>query len=378
MAGPVTCAICRGPTVEILNLGEMPLANGYAEPDRREPLNVRWCQACDFYQLGHTVAPETLFAGYAYRSGSAGQRKLFEDLATACFNRMEIDSVIDIGGNDGALLNALGGGINVDPYAPEQEWRVVRQPWGTAVLPEFDEPVRLITATNVWAHLPDLHDATETVAALLDVDGWFVVQAPWHRDLWLYHEYDTIYHEHRYYWGIKAMRALMQRHQMDVHDVEYLPNVHGGTLRYWIRHGNDGIKDSVQRMADIDTWMGLYADGTCEQERHKKWWCPREHAKWRALPQPIFALGAPAKATMYWAMTGTAPYVSRVFDDAQPKWGRRVPGTTLCVEPFSAFPADVTGTVIAMAWNAKRALTERVRALGYTGPVLTLRELPSA
>ena len=360
------CEICHGPTNLVLDCGEMPLANGYAESDRREPLNVRWCATCDFYQLGHYVAPDTLFRDYAYRAGSAGQTKQFESLAMACFERARIGAVIDIGGNDGSLLDALGGGTNVDPYAPAQEWDVVRKPWGTNVIADIERPVDLICAANVWAHLPDLHNAAEAVAALLAVDGWFVIQAPWHRDLWLYNEFDTIYHEHRYYWGIRAVRALMQRHGMDVHDVEYLPNVHGGTLRYWVQHGNEEVSDAVERFADIER---LAASQVAPQSAYDAW-CHGHHREWEKNRQGALALGAPAKATMYWAMTNTAQYVSRVFDDATPKHNQRVPGTQLVIESFAQFPAHTSAPVVAMAWNAKPALTKRVRELGYTGRVL--------
>lgn len=360
------CDICHGPTERILDCGAMPLANGYANPDITHPLSYDYCEACALWQIAERVAPETLFGDYAYASGNAGQWQQFVGLAVAWMQRAPKEGarIVDIGGNDGTLLSVFGGGINVDPFAPAQSYQVVRKPWGTDVIADIDA-ADLILATNVWAHLPDLHNATEAVAATLSLDGWFVVQAPWHRDLLAHNLFDTLYHEHAYVFGVQAMRALMQRHGLDVHDVEYLPNIHGGTLRYWIRHGNDGIMDSVARLTDIERFYPWFAQPQVAYDA----WQHDEHARWRERGAGVFALGAPAKATMYWAMTDTARFVDRVFDDAPGKHGKHIPGTELVVEPFSAFPADTTAPVVAMAWNARRALTERVRALGYTGRV---------
>lgn len=370
----MNCDICRAVTTTVLDCGLLPLANGYAQPDRREPLVVEHCGACNLYQLAHRVAPDQLFGDYAYRSATAGQSH-FHALASACHARVPCPTrLIDIGGNDGTLLAQMLGTehINVDPYAPAQAWpfiRVEREPWSQRLAARL-EPAQIILATNAFAHLPDLHEAAGGIATALDLDGWAVIQAPWARDTFRYDQFDTLYHEHIYTLGIRAMRALFQQHGMDVHDVEYLPNVHGGSLRYWVRHGNDGVTDAVERLTDIeneDTTHRLLA------QRYRDW-IYRESNRVLKITNcgmaPIVALGAPAKATMYWAMTGTAPLFARIFDDAEPKWGKRVPGTQLVIEPFAAFPAKTTAPVVAMAWNARAALTARVRALGYSGPVL--------
>ena len=378
---PRDCAICNNFTTIVLECGEMPLANGYAVPDMRVPLNVWHCAACDLYQLGDLVAPDTLFTDYAYRTNQTAQRLVWRELGDAIYRRRLAQNItlpnliVDVGGNDGALLGQLKSHarrlLNIDPYAPEQvgEAIVLREPWNTATAISVAAEhglANFITATNVFAHIPDAHASANAIATLLDVDGWAVIQSPWHRDLWLYNEFDTIYHEHVYYWGVRAMRALFQRHHMDVHDVEYLPNVHGGSLRYWIRHGNDGITDAVTRFADMEESVVPLALQSSYDA-----WAHGHHREWEKNRQHALALGAPAKAIMYWAMTNTAQYVSRVFDDTPAKQGKRVPGTSLTVEPFSEFPHQgITDPVIAMAWNHKAALTKRVRELGYLGPVL--------
>lgn len=287
-------------------------------------------------------------------------------------------TVVDVGGNDSDLLRhfTLQGGfrrfINIDPYAPEPPLpniTVVREPWNqqtAAAVLAAHGPAHLITMCNVLAHMPDLHESAAAAATLLHPDGWLLVQAPWSRDLWRYQHYDTVYHEHVYYLGLRAMRRLFQQHWMDVHSVEYLPTVHGGSLRYWLRHGNDGVDESVRRLEDIEAEVPMHGQGRFHN------WAADWHERLREAA-PVYLIGAAAKATMFLAMTDTAAYVQRVFDDTPAKQGQRLPGTALTVEPLEAL--RYTGTacrpLLLGAWNHKEALLRRLRELQVGAAILT-------
>lgn len=382
-----TCAICHNPTDLYLDCGPQPLSNGYANPDMKASLTVRDCVACDLYQLGDLVSPDLLFGDYSYRTGVTRQNHTaWRDLTDAAYRLIGPSllgsRVFDVGGNDGALLAAFGGIsnklLNIDPYAPEQiggveAERLAWQPETAAAMLAKYGPAKLVTMTNVLAHIPDLHASAAAAAILVDPsDGWLCVQAPWSRDLWFYQEYDTIYHEHVYYLNVGSVRTLFQRHGMDVHEVEYLPNVHGGSLRYWIRHGNDGVRDSVQRLRHLEMLSDERA--TNEQERFD-FWRDRQRWLWNKIPAPLYAIGAPAKATMFFGMTGLAPTVQHIFDDTPAKQGKRLPGTDLTVEPLENIAKYEDGTAILMAWNHAAALRQRLREVGYTGTVLSAQEV---
>lgn len=384
------CAICHGPTDPYLDCGQQPLANGYHAPDSRYPLSVRYCVMCDLYQLGDLVEPKLLFGNYSYRTGVTRQNHTaWRDLTDAAGRligpSLFHSRIYDVGGNDGALCAAFRGisgkVLNVDPYAPEQiaNVEVERLPWqpdtAAALLSKYG-PAKLLTMTNVLAHVPDLHASAAAAAILVDPsDGWLCVQAPWYRDLWFYQEYDTIYHEHVYYLGVGAVRTLFQKHGMDVHEVEYLPNVHGGSLRYWIRHGNDGIGDSVQRLRHIEM---LSDERTTDEQERFAFWCDRQRWLWGKVSAPLYAVGAPAKATMFFGMTGLGKQVLQIFDDTPAKQGKRLPGTDLVVEPlvdFRNFPSTEKSTAVLMAWNHAAALRQRLREVGYTGKIVTPQDI---
>ena len=95
-------------------------------------------------------------------------------------------------------------------------------------------PADVIVANNVMAHVPDLNDFVGGFAALLADDGLLTVENPYVRDMVDHVEFDTIYHEHYCYFSCSSVDALMSRHGLHLNDVEYFPDLHGGTLRWHV------------------------------------------------------------------------------------------------------------------------------------------------
>jgi hypothetical protein len=380
----IGCAICHEPAPVIVDFGPQPLANGFADPTRVEPLTLARCRHCDLYQLSSQVPPQELFVDYAYRTGSTRQSAVWGALADDALRRHPLPAreglVVDIGGNDGSLLLEFQRRLprsylhlNIDPFAPagtDDLVRTITLPWSAKtaeyVRREWRNPADFIFATNVWAHMPDLHGSTEGAVKLLADDGWLVVQAPWHRDLVYYDEWDTIYHEHIYALGVHAMRTLMREHGLDVCHVDYLPTVHGGSLRYWIQHEKVAVPDaSVGRFEDIELDLVVPTQTRFERWRHAM------RYNLQRLRKPLWAVGAAAKAVMFFGMTDTGGYVDRIFDDTPQKIGRTLPGTILEVEDLGRdFQPPWPAAVLLTAWNHEAALTARLRDLGYHGKII--------
>ena len=60
------------------------------------------------------------------------------------------------------------------------------------------------------------------------------IENPYVRDLVEHVEFDTIYHEHYCYFSCSSVDALMSRHGLHLNDVEYFPDLHGGSLRWYV------------------------------------------------------------------------------------------------------------------------------------------------
>ena len=110
------CRSCRGRNlVDILSLGEMPLADALVTEDRLAgpedayPLTVTFCEDCSLVQIRETVPPSTLF-GEDYPYYSSFSETLLEHSrrnVEALVADLELgpdDLAVEIASNDGYLL----------------------------------------------------------------------------------------------------------------------------------------------------------------------------------------------------------------------------------------------------------------------------------
>ena len=63
-------------------------------------------------------------------------------------------------------------------------------------------------------------------------------------------QFDTIYHEHFSYFSFTIVEKVFAKHGLTIFDVEELPT-HGGSLRIYARHREDGSKPVGERVFEL-------------------------------------------------------------------------------------------------------------------------------
>jgi len=256
------CRICGSNTTEYLNLGEQPPSDAFltAEQLGQEeavyPLIVEYCPNCSLSQLNYVVPPEILYNDeypYETRMNTEGIRH-FRGMARSLTDRFKPDYVVDIGSNDGTLLEGFE--CNVFGIEPVMEIAL------KASVPTINDflsaysvdqalicggKADIITACNVFAHVDNLHGFMRLVDRMLKEDGVFVIEAPYLPDMIDDLAFDTIYHEHLSYLSIKPLVNLFLQYDMEIFDVEHF-DVHCGTMRYYVaRKGVYEFSSAVDR-----------------------------------------------------------------------------------------------------------------------------------
>lgn len=247
------CRICSGAELSTyLDLGAQPLANAYAaSPDPaapRYPLAVERCRRCGHSQLSVVVDPTEMFDEYLWVSGTTDtQRRHFADLAAEADARVDRvpsrpPSVLDIGCNDGTLLDAfhrLGFATygvdpakNLLPISLARGHRVLAERWSPAVaaaLRQAHGGVDLVTGCNVFAHCDDLVGFLNGCRAVLVPGGHAILEFPYARLTLEHHEFDQVYHEPPQLFPGRPVPRVLRRHG-DVL-LTYAPDVKAEILR---------------------------------------------------------------------------------------------------------------------------------------------------
>lgn len=382
------CRICGSDElVNYLDLGLMPLANNLASTAddaramRRYPMQVQACTRCWLSQLTVVVDPRELFANYAYRSSiSKSYIEHCRRMALALRDQFALtkdDLVVDIAGNDGALLSVFKEtlGVRVVNVDPAQNLASIAQAKGVQTMTSFWGPQvarsivakhgrpRLITATNVFAHVDDVQAFVEAASDCLSDDGVLMLEFPYGVDFIEHREFDTIYFEHLSYVLIEPVRYLATSLGMAVFDVQK-QDIHGGTVRVFI--GNAGaheVQASVQTFIDAEKRDGyhdasVYADWNREIDaligdlRTQISTLQDGGAK-------IAAFAASAKGnTLLNACAFDAKTVRYIVDDTPEKIGRFSPGTGIPIVDRAVLADDPPDYLIILAWNFAKEIID--------------------
>jgi SAM-dependent methyltransferase len=392
-----TCRICGSTKLfEYLNMGQTPLANSYLRPEQlgtpefKEELALQVCTDCGLSQLTKVVSPDLMFRHYLYVSSTTETfRKHCVDLAktaTAVAGCRESDWVLDVASNDGCLLSKFRElGMRVVGVDPAENLAAEANKAGIPTLcaywsPDTAETVmnrygrpKVITATNVFAHVDDVHAFVRAVDRCLAPKGVFVIECPYAVDFIEKNEFDTAYHEHLSYIGVHPLLVLMERHGLTVFNVEYFKDIHGGTIRAFVGRAGDYQPDpSVAQYLKREAAFGI--KDVVRYEAFGKRVRANKHAlvdligRLHADGKIVWAYGASAKGNTLMNYFGISNrLVPVVIDDNPKKWGWYAPGSQMRIAGIEELTRSKVDYLLLLAWNFESEIRRRCAAARYGG-----------
>lgn len=285
--GPLDrCQICGGGELEhVIDLGHQPpcdsllTAAQLREAERVYPLNLVRCGACGLVQIDYVVPPGTLFhPEYPYRSGiTAMLARNLQQTGAMLTEKYDLGAdalAVDIGSNDGTLLRGFKDkGLRVLGIEATNVAEIANAEGIETIQAFFDEalaervlaergPASVITAANMFAHVPNLGALLRGVGRLLRDGGVFVTESHYLLDLVETTQYDAVYHEHLKYYSLKPLIRLFGDFGFTVVDVDRIPN-YGGSIRVYAAKVRDAqVSPRVAELIAEEERAGLYDPAT--------------------------------------------------------------------------------------------------------------------
>ncbi len=378
----------------ILSLGEHPPVDNFIEEgdereEARHPLDVYFCDTCNLVQLLDVVAEDELFHGeYAYfSSASKPLVEHFKGYADDIKQRYELekdDLVVDIGSNDGVLLQFFTNTCRVLGIEPSSNVAAIATDKGIETLDGFFTEkmakeivdkygkAKIVTANNVFAHIDDIDEIVRGVKELLTEDGVFVTESHYLLDLIEKMEFDTVYHEHLCYYSIKPLCHLFERFGMEVATVERV-STHGGSIRVFARKKSDApVDESVNKLLEIEERAGLHS-----LERFRDFQKDAEGVRdelvstirnFRKEGKIVTAYGAPAKGNTLLNFCGfTSDDIVYVTDTTPYKIGKLTPGSHIKVVSPDILQTETPDYILLLAWNYRDFILDKESDLRSRG-----------
>ena len=380
-----SCRICGPSTFRpVLDLGERAPANslrsGPHERLQRVPLVLCCCESCGIAQLTETIDPMYLFSDYVWVTGtSQAAVKYSEEFCDNVLNHSVSGQlhVLEVASNDGTFLKVFQNrGHVVLGIDPAKNIAAVANSRGVPTWAEFfcDDTAAVVRdefgcsdvafARNVLPHVPDPVSVLRGMASCLNEDGLAVIE---------FHDadiiinglhYDSLYHEHLFYYSLVDMENLLGRAGLRAFDV-LQSSISGGSL---VVFASKTLRHPSERLVELrghyreNPWAD-FASGAYGHRRDMN------TILGSRSDRRMIGYGASARAATLLGFCGINQLLA-IADRNPMKHDRWMADTDVqIVSPEAAMRMN-PDVVLLLAWNFEQELISEMKALGFVGEVI--------
>jgi hypothetical protein len=400
-----SCQVCDSPDLEpALFLGYLPPVNQMRVIGQRPaeqpayPAEWLYCPTCQLVQLGLVVDPQILFPPeYPYTSGTT---KILRDNFAEMFAEARTilplvanDLVVDVGSNDGTLLsNFKNGGHRVRGIEPSQVGKLANEraipTWISFFGQEIARKVRdeegpatIVTATNVFAHIENIHDIVNSILVMLGDKGVFISESHYLMSLLETLQYDTIYHEHLRYYSLHSLQYLLNMHGLELIHAKRIPT-HGGSIRvYAARKGQHASRPSVAEILNQEQTSGMGGAKLKEFKRRvvlSKLELNSLLGGIRKRGERVWGIGAPSRASTLINYVGLDDGILDCVVEVKGslKTGKYMPGTVIPVIDETRLYDDQPEYAMLLSWHIADELIPKITQKGFRGKYIVPLPVP--
>jgi hypothetical protein len=259
------CRSCNSSKVEVVfDLGEQVLTGVFRSDSLDDisssPVALVACNSCRLVQMKYSYSLNEMYnEGYGYQSGlttyMSQHLKGILSFASDLVNLDKDDTILDIGCNDGTLLNHypkdLYNLIGIDPVAKKY---LDRYPKNAKVVTDFftkesyfsvtSNKAKIVTSISMFYDLEEPVKFAKGIASVLSDDGVWVFEQSYLPAMLRTNSYDTICHEHYEFYSITAIQHILDQAGMIIVDASQ-NEVNGGSVRLAAVHKNSKLASKV-------------------------------------------------------------------------------------------------------------------------------------
>jgi len=388
------CKFCNTHIADsTFDLGNTAISNDLIVKDRLHsqektyPLVLYVCPKCLLAQTEQYKDGCEIFSDdYVYFSSCSSYwlkhaKQYVEDIAT----RLNLDKhsfVLEVASNDGYLLtNFVEKNIKclgVEPTRSTAQ-EAIKKDIPTIVdffnleladrLEKEGSQADLIIANNVLAHVPDINNFVASLKKVLKKNGTITIEFPHLLSLIEKNEFDTIYHEHFFYFSVLALVKIFSKYNLSIYDLDEL-ETHGGSIRVYVAHTDSNTdknsdKENLNRILNKEISYGLDSLGYYEKLQHNAFDIKLNSLQYliknKLDGKRIIAFGAAAKGNTFLNYCGIKnDIIDFVVDETPYKVGKYLPQSKIPILSFSSIKDLKPNVIVILPWNHKDEILNKL------------------
>ena len=397
------CQISNSKKLEsLIFLGYLPPVNtlrkigSTPEEEISFPAELLYCNKSKLAQLGCIVNKEILFP-YSYPYTSSTTKILRDNFANLYKDKKKIillnkdDLILDIGSNDGNLLSNFKSNHKVLGVTPEKIGKLAIKRGIPTIIDYFNDKVsskiikkygkaKIITATNVFAHIDNINKIVRSILKTLKNDGIFISESHYLLPLIQTVQYDTIYHEHLRYYSLESLNYLFKKHNLEIIDTKEIPT-HGGSIRVFAaRKGVYKVSNNVKKQLQKEK---KYLNKKSFVNFKKKVVASKINLfniikRIKDKNKKIFGVGAPSRASTLINYLGLdQDIIDCVLEiNGSYKIGNYIPGTKIPILNENILLKEKPDFLILFSWHIKNELKKNLKKKGFRGKFIIPLPIP--
>jgi hypothetical protein len=182
-------------------------------------------------------------------------------------------------------------------------------------------------------------------------------------------EFDTIYHEHYFYFSILSLINIFQKHNLSIYDLDEL-TTHGGSIRIYVTHSDNDLdqnsnKENVNRVLAEELGYGLDSIKYYESLKHSAISIKLNSLQYLITKKldgnTIIAFGAAAKGNTFLNYCGIkSDIIEAVVDETPSKIEKYMPQSKIPIVPFSFIIDLKPDIIVILPWNHREEILKKL------------------
>ncbi len=392
----MNCPICKFKLSKVLDLGSHPLCDDLKKikdhsKNKLYRIIILYCDNCCTAFQKYNVDKKVLFPKtYHYRSKfTEDVLNGMEDLVKDCkkkINNLKNKNVLDIGCNDGSLLNLFkkykSNTIGIEPTgaakdANKKKHFIINDYFDAnsiKILKKKFKKIDIITFTNVFAHIDNFEMLIVNLKKIINKNTIIVIENHYLGSILKKKQFDTFYHEHPRTYSLNSFLHIANLLDMNV--VNYsMPKRYGGNVRVFLKKE---IRKKQKTFALIKKEKKFKLKFK-EMQKFINFWKIKKYKILKELFKKYGRLNGkafPGRAAILIKSLGiNEKIINAVYEKpASKKIGYYVPGTKIPIKSDKELFKKIKKQkfIINFAWHIDKEIKKYLNHNGFKGKVINI------